>query len=49
MTVDVDVSAVPTHPAAAIGYEALYALWKISNETSPRRNFGTGSNVSEDI
>lgn len=28
MTVDVDVSAVPTHPAAAIGYEVLYALWK---------------------
>ena len=28
MTVDVDVSAIPTDPAAAIGYEALYALWK---------------------
>ncbi len=28
MTVDVDVSAVPTDPPAAIGYNELYALWK---------------------
>ncbi len=28
MTINVNVSEVPTDPAAAIGYEELYALWK---------------------
>jgi hypothetical protein len=28
MTVDVDVSAVPIDPAAAIGYRELHALWQ---------------------
>jgi hypothetical protein len=28
MTVDLDVSAPPTDPATAMGYEELYALWK---------------------
>jgi hypothetical protein len=28
MTPDADVSAIPTDPAAAVGYEELYALWK---------------------
>jgi hypothetical protein len=28
MTVDVDVSAVLTDPAAAIGYKELHALWQ---------------------
>jgi hypothetical protein len=28
MTVNLDVSAVPTDPVAAIGYRELHALWK---------------------